>query len=65
MASFSPGNTLRHLALWLSDRYAIDLPDRQTMLILNGKGWTQLPDNLDTPLHDGDVVLLAPVLMGG
>jgi molybdopterin converting factor small subunit len=35
------------------------------MATLNGKGWMQLPERIETPLVDGDEIALFPILSGG
>lgn len=59
------GSTLRDLADVLKERHAIALPDPETIAILNGRGWSQLPDEFATEVADGDVVCLFPPIFGG
>jgi molybdopterin converting factor small subunit len=35
------------------------------MVIVNGRGWTQLSKRMDHELNDGDVICLAPLVDGG
>jgi molybdopterin converting factor small subunit len=35
------------------------------MVIVNGRGWTQLSERTDHELSDGDVICLAPMVDGG
>lgn len=62
---FPPSTTLGDLAAWLRAERDIALPDPQIMTTLNGKGWQQFPEQLDTELQPGDVVCLFPLLSGG
>ena len=50
---------------WLNKRYELALPDSKTIGILNGKGWMQFPEQLATPLREGDVIGLMPIIHGG
>ncbi len=59
------GSRLRDLADWLARRRGLSLPDPRIMAILNGRGWTQYPEGLETPLGEGDQVALFPVVGGG
>jgi molybdopterin converting factor small subunit len=59
------GSTLRDLAGVLKERHALTLPDPETIAILNGRGWSQLPDEFATEVADGDVVCLFPPIFGG
>ena len=38
---------------------------RHVMLLVNGFNYLYLPDMLDTPLKDGDVIALFPPIAGG
>ena len=59
------GSKLRDLAGWLARTRGVKLPDPLVMATLNGRGWTQYPESLETPLADGDEVALFPVVGGG
>ena len=59
------GATLTDLSEWLNKEYNLTLPDPKIMAVLNGKGWEQYPDKLDTKLTYGDTVLLFPPIAGG
>jgi MoaD family protein len=59
------GARLRDLADWLARRHGLRLPDPQLMATLNGRGWTQHTEAMDTPLKDGDQVALFPLVGGG
>ncbi len=62
---FPPGATLGDLVAWLRAERDVALPDPQIMTTLNGKGWEQFSQKLDTELKSGDVVCLFPLLSGG
>lgn len=59
------GFRLTDLADWLKKQYGIELPSPGIMTVLNGKGWDQHPDKYETPLGEGDTVLLFPPISGG
>jgi MoaD family protein len=59
------GIRLRDVARYLRERYGFSPDDRTIMFTLNGKGWSQHPAGLDTPLEEGDRVLLFPPVSGG
>ena len=63
--SFPPGSTLQDVADRLNDRYELGLPDSGITAIINGRGWSQLPEKLATKLKEGDVVCLFAPLSGG
>jgi len=63
--SLHQGAMLRDAVDWLNERYALSLPNSRTMMVLNGRGWQQLPAGLHTPLGDGDVLSLFPPISGG
>lgn len=63
--SFPPGATLRDVARWLNERYALSFPDPQVMAILNGRGWEQFPLKLSTEIKEGDIICLFPPIAGG
>jgi molybdopterin converting factor small subunit len=51
---------------WLNSRYGLTLPEGQAvMVVLNGRGWSQLPDKTATRLNEGDQLLLLPPISGG
>ncbi len=60
-----PGATLGDLSRRLNREYGLALPDPRIMAVLNGKGWEQYPDKLETELRSGDTVLLFPPIAGG
>lgn len=59
------GSVLSDLTEWLARERELTVPDRRIMTVLNGKGWAQYPDKLETELADGDTVLLFPPISGG
>ncbi len=62
---FPAGSVLEDVVRWLRNRYGIDCLDGRLMLIVNGKGWKQYPEKLQTPVKDGDDILLMPPVSGG
>jgi len=48
---------------WLAETYGLRM-DGQVLGVLNGQGWNQLTDGLDTRLESGDVILLVPPIDG-
>jgi molybdopterin synthase catalytic subunit len=64
-AELPAGSRLRDLAAWLECRHGLKLPDSRLMAILNGKGWGQYSERMDTALCDGDEVFLLPIIAGG
>jgi len=62
---FSPGSCLRDVSQWLADKYKLTVPGPAVMSTLNGHGWSQTPQALDTRLNDGDEIALFPLLSGG
>ena len=56
---------LSDLAAWLSENRDLGLPDPKIMATLNGRGWSQYEEGLETGLQDGDTVLLFPPISGG
>ncbi len=60
-----PGATLEDLSRRLNREYGLTLPDPRIMAVLNGRGWEQYPDKLETELRSGDTVLLFPPIAGG
>ncbi len=63
--SFPSGATLRDVAEWLNQHYALSLPNPQVMATLNGRGWEQFPLKLSTEIKDGDIISLFPPIAGG
>jgi molybdopterin converting factor small subunit len=62
---FPAGARLRDVIQWLSEVYSLILPEPGIMMIVNGRGWSQLSKRLDHELSDGDVICLAPLVDGG
>ena len=63
--AFGENATLQDVADWLSTQRGMQLPDARVMATLNGRGWSQYPSGLATPLSQGDVVCLFPPVSGG
>jgi molybdopterin converting factor small subunit len=59
------GSGLQELAVWLARERALKLPDPAVMATLNGRGWGQYAEGLNTKLREGDEVALFPVVGGG
>jgi molybdopterin converting factor small subunit len=64
-AGFPTGSTLHDLARYLKETRNIILPTPGVIAVLNGKGWNQYPDKWNTPVSNGDTILLFPLLSGG
>jgi molybdopterin converting factor small subunit len=62
---FPDGSRLRDVIQRLREIYSLVLPEPGIMLIVNGRGWSQMPKRLDHELNDGDVICLAPLVDGG
>lgn len=63
--SLACGATLATVAEELATRFALQVPSADVMATLNGRGWTQLPEGLDTSLATGDVIHVFPPVSGG
>jgi molybdopterin converting factor small subunit len=63
--SLAAGSRLAELASWLGQQRGLALPDPLVMATLNGRGWGQQQQGMNTPLADGDEVALFPVVGGG
>jgi MoaD family protein len=63
--SLPGGSRLGDAAHYVYAKYGIQVPDPQIMFILNGKGWNQHPEGLETPLKNGDTILILPPVSGG
>jgi MoaD family protein len=63
--SLPKGSTLRAVSEHLAERYGLRVPAPDVMATLNGRGWQQAAQGLDTPLQDGDVIHLFPPITGG
>jgi molybdopterin converting factor small subunit len=59
------GSRLEELAAWLERERALKLPDPLVMATLNGRGWGQYAEGLNTKVREGDEVALFPILGGG
>lgn len=62
---FPSGTVLKDFAEWLKKQYDLDVPNPKIMTALNGKGWNQYPDRLETRMNNGDTILLFPPVSGG
>ncbi len=63
--SLAEGSVLGDAAALITRRYGIKAPGPLVMFVLNGRGWNQYPDGLETPLKTGDTILLLPPVSGG
>ncbi len=59
------GSRLRDVSAWLAGRHQITVPGPAVMGTLNGRGWSQTSQSLETELHEGDEIALFPLLSGG
>ena len=59
------GATLRDVSARVAEAHGIGVPSAQTMATLNGRGWAQYSQGLDTPAGDGDVIDVFPPIAGG
>jgi len=59
------GSRLGSVAEWIAANRRIALPSPMLMATLNGRGWTQLPELLDTALGEGDQIAVFPLVSGG
>ncbi len=59
------GSTLADVLCLLREKYEISLPDPQILLIVDGRGWQQLPVKFSTPLQSGNTICLLPPIAGG
>ncbi len=64
-AYFPQGSTLMDVLVLLGEKYGISLPDPQILLIVDGRGWKQLPIKFSTPLQSGNTICLLPPIAGG
>jgi molybdopterin converting factor small subunit len=61
-----PANSaLSDLTGLIESKRGIHLPDPHVMMVLNGKGFNQYPEKLQTKLNAGDTLLLLPPVSGG
>jgi len=63
--SLPPESTLRDVAAWLDERYAISLPAPQIIAMLNGTVWELYPQKWSTEIHEDDEICLFPPVSGG
>jgi molybdopterin converting factor small subunit len=62
---FPEGSMLKDVSEWLETAYGLQLPDPGLMSTLNGKGWSQYPEKMSTPLHEGDTICIFSRISGG
>jgi molybdopterin converting factor small subunit len=62
---FPDETSLAEVVDWLNQKYRLDLPNSQSIGILNGKGWDQTPAKMNTKMYDGDTISLMPLILGG
>ncbi len=62
---FPGGSRLRDVSTWLAGNHQIAVPGPAVMGTLNGRGWSQASQALETELRDGDEIALFPLLSGG
>ncbi|HUJ75249.1 MAG TPA: MoaD/ThiS family protein [bacterium] len=62
---FPAGTPLRDVSRWLARKYGIEAPGPGVMGTLNGRGWSQTAQALETRLSEGDEIALFPLLSGG
>jgi molybdopterin converting factor small subunit len=63
--AFPAGSRLSAVSQWLASRYGLAVPGPALMTTINGYGWNQTANGLDTELHEGDEIALFPLLSGG
>ncbi len=63
--SIPANSALSDLTGLIESKSGIRLPDPHVMMVLNGKGVNQYPEKLQTPLNNGDTLLLLPPVSGG
>jgi len=63
--SLPGGSVLGDAAKYIHRKYGIQVPSPLLMFILNGKGWNQYPEGLETPLKNRDIILILPPVSGG
>jgi len=59
------GSTLRAVSSYLAQEYGLRVPGDNVIATLNGHGWQQTAQGLDTRLLDGDVIHIFPPIAGG
>jgi molybdopterin converting factor small subunit len=64
-AVFPVGSTLEDVIRYLKETRDIILPSSGVLALLNGRGWDQCPEKWNTPVINGDIILLLPPISGG
>ena len=59
------GPASRDVSAWLAGEVRHCLPGPSVMSTLNGRGWSQTTQALETKLQEGDEIALFPLLSGG
>jgi molybdopterin converting factor small subunit len=62
---FPMGSTLVDVIRYLKETRNIILPRSDILALLNGRGWDQYPHKWNTPVINGDIILLFPPISGG
>ncbi len=62
---FPGGTRLADVSRWIAEKHGITVPGPAVMGTLNGRGWSQTSQSLETELRDGDEISLFPLLLGG
>ncbi len=63
--AFSRGSTMEDVIGYLKKNRNIILPSPGILALLNGRGWDQFKDKWNTPVFNGDILLLLPPISGG
>ena len=64
-AAFPLESTLHDVIRYLKETRNIILPSPGILALLNGRGWDQCPNKWNTPVKNGDMILLIPPISGG
>jgi molybdopterin converting factor small subunit len=62
---FPDGSMLQDVAGWLHKSYGLKIPDPALMSTLNGRGWNQCPEKMNTRLQNGDRICIFSPIAGG
>ena len=63
--AFEEGSDLNTVSAWLKETYGVVAPGKGLLNLLNGHGWNQHPEKMETRLNDGDVIIIMPHISGG